>query len=202
MRCIAWNYRGLGNPRAIRALCELVRKEVPHVMFLSETKLHESKLDTIRRKCSMTGCFGVNVEGMSGGLVIMWKDEINLKILNFSRNHIDMRVDMEEEIQSWRLTRIYGEPEVNRRKDTWRLLRELAEQQDLPWCCFGDFNEILWDQEKSRQSLKKERQMIEFKEVLEDCMLEDLGFVGHWYTWEKGRHVENNITERLDKVVA
>ena len=37
-----------------------------------------------------------------------------------------MRMDMEEETQSWSLTGIYGKLEVNRRKDTWRLLRELV----------------------------------------------------------------------------
>ncbi|XP_040930023.1 uncharacterized protein [Gossypium hirsutum] len=44
--------------------------------------------------------------------------------------------------------------------------------------------------------------MAAFKEALEYCELHDLGFSGQWYTWEKGRLVDNNIRERLDRGVA
>lgn len=41
-----------------------------------------------------------------------------------------------------------------------------------------------------------------FQETLEVCQLEDLGFKGTWYTWEKGNLPETNIRERLDRGVA
>ncbi|KAH1032788.1 hypothetical protein J1N35_044962 [Gossypium stocksii] len=41
-----------------------------------------------------------------------------------------------------------------------------------------------------------------FREVLKDCNLNDLGFSGQWYTWERGRLAGNNIMERLDRGVA
>ncbi|PPR89242.1 hypothetical protein GOBAR_AA31445 [Gossypium barbadense] len=44
--------------------------------------------------------------------------------------------------------------------------------------------------------------MSAFREVLEECELNDLGFSGQWFTWERGRLFSNNIKERLDKVVA
>ena len=68
----------------------------------------------------------------------------------------------------------------------------MAKQYDFPWCCFGDFNEILWDHEKSGHNLRRERKMIEFREALKDCMLEDLRFIRSWYMWEKGRQTTNN----------
>ena len=84
MRHITWNYRGFGNPRAVRALCELVKKESPHVVFLSQTKLHVKELDKVRRKCGLNGCFGVSAKGRSGGLAIIWKEEIRLQVISFS----------------------------------------------------------------------------------------------------------------------
>lgn len=43
--------------------------------------------------------------------------------------------------------------------------------------------------------------MMAFREAFEDCDLYDLGFSGQWFTWEKGRLVDNNIHERLDRGV-
>lgn len=40
---------------------------------------------------------------------------------------------------------------MERRDDhdtSWRLLRDLHAYIDLPWLCGGDFNEILFDEEK------------------------------------------------------
>lgn len=38
--------------------------------------------------------------------------------------------------------------------------------------------------------------------MLEDCHLYDVGFVGRWFTWERGNLPETNIQERLDRRVA
>lgn len=44
--------------------------------------------------------------------------------------------------------------------------------------------------------------MVASREVLEECDLNDLGFSGQWFTWERGRLTENNIQERLDRGIA
>lgn len=72
----------------------------------------------------------------------------------------------------------------------------------MPWLVIDDFNEIDFSFEKQRGLLRSERQMKAFSYALKDCSLEDLGYEGVWYTWERGRLATNNITERLDKGVA
>lgn len=42
----------------------------------------------------------------------------------------------------------------------------------------------------------------EFKHALEDCSLHDLGYKGPRFTWNNGWTGEENILERLDRVVA
>ncbi|KAH1129371.1 hypothetical protein J1N35_000749 [Gossypium stocksii] len=91
--------------------------------------------------------------------------------------------------------------EQNRAK-SWELLRQLGQDQRSPWDVVRDFNEIMHSFEKKGGRLRLERQMSNFREVLEDCRLIDLGFVGRWFTWECGRFLVTNIRERLDRGVA
>ena len=61
--------------------------------------------------------------------------------------HIDVTIE-EKDVYKWRFTGIYGEPKMEKKEETWRLLRNLHHQEKLPWVCMGDFNEILYNFEK------------------------------------------------------
>lgn len=41
-----------------------------------------------------------------------------------------------------------------------------------------------------------------FRRTLEDCHLKDIGYSRVWFTWERGRLLENIIRERIDRGVA
>ena len=38
---------------------------------------------------------------------------------------------------------------TSKRTEGWKMLRMLNSKPNLPWCCFGDFNELLEVKEKS-----------------------------------------------------
>ena len=61
-------------------------------------------------------------------------------------------------------------------------IAELKHQSDKPWLCAGDFNEILYSWEKEGGVPKPQAQMDRFKEALEVCELNDLGFSGDAFT--------------------
>jgi hypothetical protein len=87
-------------------------------------------------------------EGRSGGQVIFWKNEINVRLIGFiSKYHIDTKIT-EADGFVWRFTGIYGEPKTELRENTWKLLRTWKHQKNKPWLCIGDFNEILNPWEK------------------------------------------------------
>ncbi|KAA3478601.1 reverse transcriptase [Gossypium australe] len=96
----------------------------------------------------------------------------------------------------------YGNPIERDSGASWKLLRHLSNYCSLPWVVIGDFNEILKSHEKRGGRLRSERQMLDFRMALEDCNLFDLGFIGRWFTWERGRFQATNIRERLDRGVA
>ncbi|KAA3455882.1 reverse transcriptase [Gossypium australe] len=72
----------------------------------------------------------------------------------------------------------------------------------LPWLVGGDFNDILFAHEKKGGNPGEEARMEAFRRTLEDCSLCDISFSGTWFTWERGRILERNIRERLDRGVA
>jgi hypothetical protein len=79
---------------------------------------------------------------------------------------------------AWRSTGIYGEPKRELRGKTWEALCFLRGQDNLPWLCAGDFNEIVCHDEQLGQNERSELQMARFWDCLSDCRLTDLGVLG------------------------
>jgi hypothetical protein len=67
---------------------------------------------------------------------------------------------------------------------------------DLPWLVMGNFNEILYSNEKEGGAMRPQRCMQAFRNALHACNLEDLGYEGDIFTWRRGK-----ICERLDRAV-
>lgn len=90
----------------------------------------------------------------------MWKDEIDLVIKIFSKHHIHVEATFGTNGR-WRLTGVYGHPDVSQREHIWNLLKSLKRDfnEDLPWLMFGDFNKILFTPEKLRRKWCPENKM-------------------------------------------
>ena len=55
------------------------------------------------------------------------------------------------------------------------MLRMLNSKPKLPWCCFGDFNELLEVQDKKGRVPRDQNLMENFREVLDVCGLGEVG---------------------------
>jgi exonuclease III len=84
MNLLSWNYRGLGNPRAIWDLRLLVKEKQPNLLFLMETRAKNKKLQAIRCSLGFEGMFSVDPVGLSGGIALFWKNNGEVSILNYS----------------------------------------------------------------------------------------------------------------------
>ena len=61
---------------------------------------------------------------------------------------------------------------------SWNLIHELATKSQLPWCCMGDFNDLL-DPSKKVGSVSHPSWLFNgFRKAIEDFELVDLGFSG------------------------
>lgn len=66
----------------------------------------------------------------------------------------------------------------------------------------GDFNEVLGSIEIEGEVLTKRQNSTEFREVMEEFYLWDLGYCGEWFTWERGKLPGKRIREPLGRVLA
>lgn len=147
MSIIAWNCRGLGQSRTVRFLKEINQQIKPSFIFLSETLAKKNKVVAICKALNYAGCQVVDADGRGGGLALFWKNEGGCQIREVHKHFIDFEVE-NDQIGRWRYTGFYGCPERGRRRESWNLIRYLESKSDLPWCIIGDFNDLMFAEEK------------------------------------------------------
>ena len=71
MNPISWNCRGLGNPRSVRMLQNLVRCWNPKIVFLMETKTRKNRMERIKNRIGFANGLIVPSVGRSGGIALL-----------------------------------------------------------------------------------------------------------------------------------
>lgn len=168
-------------------LSHLVGVKVPKIVFLMETKQSVEEMRNIKEDLQYHAIFTVPSLGRSGGLVMIWKENVDLHVQTCSQNHIDAIV-FSRTGPPWRITGFYGQLEENRRHETWSLLRHLHSRYLMPWVCVGDYNEIFSSDERQGRLPKAQALMQAFRSALLHYNLTNLGYVGNAFTWNNGRH--------------
>lgn len=102
-----------------------------------------SKASFLRKRLGFEGCIVVDPIGLSGGLILLWKREGSVEIINYSQRHINAWCIEESEDTKWLFTRFYGNPETCKRRGSWDLLASFKLEGDTRWCVVGDFIETI-----------------------------------------------------------
>jgi hypothetical protein len=145
--------------------------------------------------------FAVSSSGRSGGLAIFWNNDSRVEVFRFSRYHIDAKV-LGIGSDPWRLTCVYGEAQTSERYKTWYTMKGIKAENDLPWLCLGDFNEVLRQEEHDGIGQRTQAQIEGFRDAIDVCGLRDLGYTGRRWTFEK-KVVGGSFTRvRLDRFLA
>jgi hypothetical protein len=75
-----------------------------------ETRMGEERACGLQRALGFPDAIVVKLEGLSGGLVLLWRWVVVVAELSKSKSHIDVLVSCDSlRITQWRLTGFYGE---------------------------------------------------------------------------------------------
>nr|XP_023880677.1 uncharacterized protein LOC111993057 [Quercus suber] len=175
MRLLSWNCQGLGNLWTVQNLHKLVKEQALEVCFLMETRLDKDGFEKHGGDLPFKNKLIVKKPKAGGGLALLWRNDVNLDVINFTDNHILAKV-VEDDGFVWFLTGFYGWPEASEKK---KIMGSFIPSKIFCEC-----------------------QMDEFRTTLEVCQLADLGFHGNKFTWTNRRPGEVHTKQRLDRVMA
>lgn len=122
---------GLGNEQTVRNLCQLIKEKRPKIVFLMETKMQQRRMGAIKNKTGYSEMFVVDWVERSGGLALLWGDEFNVEIQNYTRRHINAKINTNGIGSEWKFTGFYGHSEVHKRHEILISLRNMVEVDDL-----------------------------------------------------------------------
>lgn len=201
MTQLSWNCRGVAAASTMRELKQLCKAHMPTIVFLMETRAPEGRIENIRRRLKFQNCFCVEARGKSGGLALFWTDEVQVQIMSSSQNIIHTSVLVNSSGVLFDSSYVYGNPTFQQRRGLWSRL--LAQQIDkhVPWCCLGDFNELLSHFEKDGIRPFHPGRANLFRDFLNLSGLMDLDLNGCRYTWSSNPRNGVITKEKLDRVL-
>lgn len=183
MTIISWNCRGLVAATTSRELQDLMKGQKLAIFFLMETRAQQERVVRVKRKLKFNNMFCVPANGISGGLCLFWNKEFEVQILDSCNNFIHTCVKEKKYANIMEITFVYGNPLFRHRRYLWGKLLSLKPRHNVPWCCLGDFNEMLSITEKDRLRPIEPMRLNLFREFLRDVDMLDMSLKGSKYTW-------------------
>lgn len=132
---------------------------------------------------------------------MFWSQNIDLQILASSPNFIHAGVLIKDSKEFFECTFVYGNPMFLQRKSLWERIRALHPNSNTPWCCVGDFNEMLSMHDKEGIRPIHQNQVDLFRNFLDAAGLIDLDLKGCRFTWNSNTRNGIVTKERIDRVL-
>lgn len=197
---LVWNCRDIGQASTVRSLKLLLKSHRPVFIFLSEVKCcNLVKVQKLIKSIHFDQFEFVPSKGKAGGLLLAWKNSINIKTIITTDNYINSLVFVNSTDVPWQLTVVYGSPVPHQRQLFWDDLSTIGNSFAGAWLVIGDFNVVLSSADKIGGRPVASSSSGGFQKMINDKGLIDLGFEGHAYTWSNKRSGLANIQERLDR---
>lgn len=85
------------------------------------------------------------------------------------------------------------------RREIWEHLALVAGQHSM--MILGYFSCVLWYEEKQGGRLPNASAMVEFQQAMEIASLQEVSYIGRYYTWCNNRKSKQRIVSKIDWVI-
>ncbi|KAF7143851.1 hypothetical protein RHSIM_Rhsim05G0174100 [Rhododendron simsii] len=150
---------------------------------------------------SMDNVLVVEPSGIAGGLAVLWKRGLNVSLVRRSSFFIEVLIKDDETNHEWHLINLYASSIDRVRNSQWEELLRYRQRSTGDWVLWGDFNDILWEDEKQGGRRREVWSLRSFRDFVSSLGVLDLGFQGYPFTWSNRRGRNGHIKERLDRVL-
>ncbi|KAH7840001.1 hypothetical protein Vadar_011188 [Vaccinium darrowii] len=190
------------NPLTVRNLKELAKFHSPDCIFLMESRNHFVKIDAVRKVLGFSKIATVEPIGIGGGLCLMWKQSVEVEILERRQFFLEAVVKDGSGLHCWRVYFVHAPAEgYAERRVLWQDLKERVSRVRQNCILLGDFNAITSNEEKWGGPNRASWELRDFREFISESHLIDMGYVGYPFTWNNKRHGGCNVRERLDRAL-
>ncbi|KAF9591254.1 hypothetical protein IFM89_003205 [Coptis chinensis] len=186
----------------------VVRPNILQKNSVGKGKKHQSvkgsgRVSLIKRLVDFES-FVVPSHGLSGGLWIFWERSVGVEVMMSDSWFIHCKISAKVNgvHECFYLSCVYGNSKSCIRRLQWPVLTMFKPTNDESWFLMGDFNEITCPEEKYGGKLFNYSKVRIFLDMIDECELFDLGFVGSIYTWTNRQNGRHKIWERIDRMMA
>ncbi|RYQ92149.1 hypothetical protein Ahy_B09g098304 [Arachis hypogaea] len=165
-----------------------------------ETRASRDRMNRINRKLKFDNMFCVEPRGLSGGLCLLWKSNVNVNVYEWCDNYIKANININNDLK-WQGIFVYGNPVFKKRRKLWQELTVSNISKEEPQVYLGDFNDILNQEEKAGMLPQPKICLETFRRFVDENGLMDVDLKGSKYTWFSNPRNNFITRERLDRVL-
>lgn len=196
------NICGLNDPLKQREAKCFVNNNNLSLIGLIEHKIRQGWVDRVMKVVCPNWLFVHNYpQAPLGRILVCWDPSvISLKVLDQSNQFIHCEMQTIADNNLFLATFVYGSNNYLERHDLWRNLQHF--KNPTPWVVLGDFNAIRYPNEKFGGLKQWPSHMDNLNNRLYSTELDDLRYLGCFYTWAHKQDSTNFVSTKIDRVLA
>ncbi|XP_074266553.1 uncharacterized protein LOC141589828 [Silene latifolia] len=166
----------------------------------NETKVKSVHWNKVRNAICSDWSICTNNSFASGGRIwLLWNSGLlEVDILDITSQTIHAQITIKGNKLVFRFTLVYGYNKPAERVDLWKSLQRYKSMHHGPWLVGGDFNNLLFSNERLGGAEVTLADIKPFQDCLHCCDLVDIKAIGSFFTWNNKQELETLVYSRLD----